>query len=268
MEEEEINLMDYVKVVIKRGRMILAMAIGIAIVIFLISFFSPKIYELSTVIEIGRFGRGADLIEPAVQVQNKIEAGAYETMGLKANNPAGTNLVIIKMESANIEQAKNDLEKTVQLILNNHQKIIESQKKITELQKDILEKNIDRLNNRIPFLENEKKTIENTFTPLTKLALAQQPAIFQISYLKTQETLESKIKEIEDARSQILNLENSILNLESSIELIQPTKVVKSPSVLGPVGQKILFNTFVALILGLFVGLVTAFFLDWWAKNR
>ncbi len=132
----------------------------------------------------------------------------------------------------------------------------------------VLTKKIDELNNRIPLLENDKKTIENTFAPLTKSALAQQPAIFQISYLKTQEVLENKRKEIADVQSRILDLENSILNLEKSIESIQPTKVVKSPSVSASVGPKILFNTLIALILGVFIGLVTAFSLEWWTKNK
>ena len=253
MEEKEINLMDYIKTIIKRRRMILMITAATTLLVFLVSFFSPKIYEISTIIEIGRYGQTTPIESPA-QVKNKIENGIYGIDNLKAENLTGTNLVIVKMKSSDIGGGEKNLEKTINLILDEHQKM-------AEIQKNIMNQDMQRLNNKIDSLGKEKLIIEEKLNSLEKLGVYQQSSTFQLSYLDEENKLENKKSEIENTYSQILAL-------QKSVEFIQPTKVVKSSSASGPIGPKILFNTLIALVLGLFVGLVTAFCREWWQNNK
>ncbi len=251
--EQEINLMDYIKTIIRKWRMISIITLGITAIVFLVSFLSPRIYELSTMIEIGGYGQ-TTLLESPAQVKNKIEGGIYGIDNLKAENLTGTNLVIIKMKSSDIGGGEKNLEKTINLILDEHQKM-------AGIQKNIANQEIQRLNNKIDSLEKKKLIIEEKLNSLEKLDIYQQSSTFQISYLDEKNGLENKKSEIENIYSQILAL-------QKSVEFIQPTKAVKSPSASGPIGPRVLFNTLIALILGLFIGLITAFCTEWWAKNR
>jgi len=52
--EDEINLMDYVKVILKRKRLILGLFFGAAIAAGVFSFLMPKAYTIDTSVEVGR----------------------------------------------------------------------------------------------------------------------------------------------------------------------------------------------------------------------
>ena len=52
--EDEINLMDYVKIILKRKWLIFSIFLLAVIVAGIFSFISPKIYEIDTIFEIGK----------------------------------------------------------------------------------------------------------------------------------------------------------------------------------------------------------------------
>ena len=255
MEEQEINLMDYIKTVMRRWRMILAITAAATLLTFLVSFLSPKIYEVSTIIEVGTLDTETKtMIESPAKIKEKVESSVYEVIGAKTEIPAGINLVKIHIESGDINGAKTALEKINNSILAEH-------RKLTAFQKEIIEQQIEKNRTELAILEKEEKTIEKTFQPLTEAALALQPAIFQLSYLKTQEMLENK-------RSAVTRLESETIGLNQSLNYIQDSKIIKPPAASKLVGPKILFNILIALVLGLFIGIVTAFCQEWWQKNK
>ena len=138
MEEQEINLMDYIKTVMRRWRMILAITAAATLLTFLVSFLSPKIYEVSTIIEVGTLDTETKtMIEPPAKIKEKVESSVYEVIGAKTEIPAGINLVKIYIESGDINGAKTALEKINNSILAEHHKL-------TALQKEIIEQQIEK----------------------------------------------------------------------------------------------------------------------------
>lgn len=273
--EDEIDLMGYVKVLLKRKRLILGIFLGMTILAGVLSFLLPKVYKIDTSLEVGRIEQ--EVVEPPWQVVQKIESDVYgiqirEKLGIPerkypkikvenpvdtrlAYQPVGTSLVIIKIESSKTQQAKNILNKIDNLVLEEHQEKIEAKK-------ELLEKDIERLTAKITSSEEEKKNLEAKVEALQKVLPYQETPGSQFALFDTKEKLETKKREIEDLYLQV----NS---LKRSLEDIQQTKIVKNPTVSEkPVRPKLLLNIVIAAIFGLFTGVFLAFGKEWWEKNK
>ena len=118
MDEEEINLMDYIKVILKRKWLILKIIVGAIIVVGILSLVMPK-YKVDTILEVGVT---EDTLEAPNQLVEKLKNGNYnEAIKTKLNikklpkigvsNPKDTKLIIISITSSNPEQAKKILNK-------------------------------------------------------------------------------------------------------------------------------------------------------------
>jgi len=264
--EDEIDLMDYVKVLIKRKGLILGVFLGAVIVAGVLSFLMPKIYKIDTSLEIGKIA--GEVIEAPEQVKEKIDGDVYGVLvreklkipqekypKIKTENPKGTNLVKIEIESARTEQAKNILEEMNELILEEHQEKI-------KVKKELLEKDIERLKSKVTSLEEEKKNLEAKVEALQKILPYQQDPGTQFALFDTKEKLETKKQEIE-------NLYLRINSLERTLEDIQPTEIVKTPTISEElVKPRPLLNIVIAAILGLFIGIFLAFGKEWWESNK
>ena len=150
--EDEIDLMDYVKVILKRKRLILAIFFIIVIVVGVFSWVSPKVYKIDTTLEIGKIkeGKGTEepfqVIEAPDQVVEKINDGVYGwSQGMKVNNPANTNLIKIETISKDPQRTKKILDEINELILTEHNNKVDAQK-------NLLEREIERLQEKIDFL--------------------------------------------------------------------------------------------------------------------
>jgi len=142
-EYEEIDLMDYVKVMLKRKWLILAIFLAVTIAAGVFSFLAPKVYKIDTSLEIGWIGW---VIESPEQVVEKINNGIYGKFpGIKANNPAYTNLIEIETISKDPQKTKKILEDINESILAEHNNRL-------NFQKNLLEEKIKRLQEKIDFL--------------------------------------------------------------------------------------------------------------------
>jgi len=227
---DEINLRDYIKVIIKRKWLIVGIALGAAILAATLSFLTPKSYEADTILEIGKIGTSP--IEPPSQLVEKIQNGSYNKLieknlnienppSIKAENPQNTNLVIISINSSNSDKANKILEELNKIILAEHQEKID--KKRAEI-----EENIKNTQEELSLLETQKKYSEG-----------------------------------------IADLQINISGLKSQLNDLQPTKLSKSPSFsTNSTGTNIVFNIIIALIIGLIVGVVIAFIKEWWEKEN
>ena len=105
--EDEIDLMDYVKVIIKRKRLILTIFLGSAIVAGVFSFMMAKVYKIDTSLEVGRID--SSMIEEPGQVIEKIKGDVYgifirekleileqDYPKIKTENPKDTRLMNLK----------------------------------------------------------------------------------------------------------------------------------------------------------------------------
>lgn len=336
---EEINLADYVKVVFKRKKLILLIFILAIMSAFVFSVLSPKIYKIDSSLQIGRIGQ--DLIEAPTQLvaklNNQVYNGKYE-IGVKAESPANTQLVRMKIESADFNKAKSALEEINNLILQEHQIKTENQKKL--IQKDIeqleskirlvdeeikssqnkiilVNNNIEKTQNKIKPIQNdiqrikdkishareEQKALEDKVESLEKILVYEQDPGTQFALFDTKEKLGNKKQEIEnlylsinsltrtieDYNIEINNLASSkedyfikintlradkddleleINALNKSLQDIEPTKIVKQPTLSKfPIKPRPILNMAIAGVLGLFIGIFLAFAREYWQKN-
>ena len=258
IKEEEIDLKDYLKIILKRKRLILGIGLTVTIITFLFSFFSPKVYEISTSIEIGKSFEGSNSLENPIQVKTKIEEGIYkeiqEKFNLKVENPKNTNLILIKVESKNPEKEKKILEELNKIILEDHQKKLEDQINTLSKKEKIIKTKISSLNREKEAIEERIKILEAI--PPQKRTLSEK---FFLS--ESREKIEWKEQEIN-------NLQEELLSLQKQIATLQPTKVIKEPTISkNPIKPNIILNTMCALLLGLFGGIFFAFAKEWWKEE-
>ena len=267
-EYDEIDLMDYVKVLIKRKWLILVIFFGAAIVAGVFSFLMPKVYKIDALLEIGQMVEKRETVEAPRQVVEKIEGDVYgifvrekleipktEYPKIKAENPKDTRLIMLMIESAKPEDAKNILEEINNLILAEHQEKI-------KVKRELIEKDIERIKIKVASFQEEKKNLEAKVEALQKVLPYQETPGSQFALFDTKEKLEAKKQEIE-------NLYLQINSLERSLEDIQSTKIVKSPTISEkPVKPRPALNIVIAGVLGLFIGIFLAFGKEWWEKSQ
>ncbi len=282
--DKEIDLMDYVKVILKRKRMILIVFLITIIVAGVFTWFSPKVYKIDTSLEIGTIGGTA--IEDPKQVMEKINNRVYGNhSGIKAINPEGTNLIIIEIESKEgPEGDKTILEEINNLILEKHQEKIKIEqelleKKILSVENDIelSEQDIERIKARIRFLEEEKKNLENKekfleqTLPYEKVKEQLSGSLFAL--LDLREKLAAKKQEIENGYLSVNSCEKTINSLRYQIDSlgrqikdIRFTEILKASTI--SVKQRLIFNMVISAILGVFLGIFLAFLQEWWNKDK
>jgi len=145
-EYDEVDLTDYIRVLIKRKKMILVVFLLVLALSGFLGYFAfhrtSKTYTVNTVLEVGDTP-----IESLAQLKKKIERGVYGKgeSEIKVNNPKETNLVEIKITSLTPEKDKKLLEDINKEILTQHSNRINSQKNILAEEIKKLEKDINYL---------------------------------------------------------------------------------------------------------------------------
>lgn len=267
---EEIDLMDYARVIIKRKRMIFVVFLITVIAVVVYSFFiCPKVYQIDTLIEIGKISNS--LIEQPTQIVEKIDNDVYGAFvraklkipedqfpKIKTENPAGTELLTVQIESKEPELAKKILEEINSFIIPSHFNKIAAKE-------ELIKKDIERLENKIALLEEDKENLEKKEKSLEWLSpyerVNEQLTASLFILYDVREKLSIKRQEIE-------NLYIQVNSMESSLEDILPTTIVKSPTVSeSPIKPKPVLNIVIGAVLGVFLGIFFGFSKEWWEKN-
>ena len=300
-EYDQINLMDYVKVLIKRKRLIFTVFLIFVIAAWVFSSYSPKVYKIDTALEVGEVEIGAipetkQVIEEPAQVVGKIESDAYgilvrETLSIseeeypeiKVENPENTSLVIVAITSSEPELAQNILKGINALIIGEHFEKIKSEKELLEKKIVLLEeninnskKNVTRVHIKIASLKQEQQNFAAKVAALQTILPFEQDPGTQFALFDAKERLEKKKQEIEDHYLEIIGLENKTNTLRGEIDTLQrkkdeirPTAVVKQPTVSNnPIRPRVVLNILLAAVLGIFIGIFLAFTKEWWEKNK
>ena len=259
-EYEEIDLMDYVKVILKRKWLILAVFFGAAIVAGVFSFIMPRVYKIDTSLEVGIIERATgttpeQLVESPTQLVEKIKGDVYgvfvrEKLGIpeekypkiKVENPKDTRLISLAIESAEPPKAQNILEAINNLIIAEHQEKIKTKKeligqdiktteeKIKLVESDIektknkiqpINEDIKRIENKIANAEEEKENLEAKVDALQKVLPYQQDPGTQFALFDTKEKLANKKQEIENLYLTINSLKRSKEDLDVQINSIK-----------------------------------------------
>jgi len=227
--DDEINLIDYIKVVIKRKWLILGITLTAVLIAGIASMVSPKNYEVSTTLQIGNT---TDILESTAQVAEKIKSNAYKNLleeklnienlpEIKTETPQNTNFVSIIIETDNPEQAKQILDEINSLVLLEHQEIFNKRESQTK-------ENIKEIQDELTLLETKKEYSEG-----------------------------------------IAELRIKLSDLKATLNVFQPTKVIKAPIVpKNPSGSNLILNIVIAIVLGLFIGVLVAFIKEWWENVK
>jgi len=227
--DDEINLIDYIKVVIKRKWLILGITLTAVLIAGIASMVSPKNYEVSTTLQIGNT---TDILESTSQVAEKIKSNAYKNLleeklnienlpEIKTETPQNTNFVSIIIETDNPEQAKQILDEINSLVLLEHQEIFNKRE-------SQIKENIKEIQDELTLLETKKEYSDG-----------------------------------------IAELRIKLSDLKATLNVSQPTKVIKAPIVpKNPSGSNLILNIVIAIVLGLFIGVLAAFIKEWWENAK
>ena len=230
MDNDEIDLVDYIKVILKRKWIIIGVTLGAMIVAGVLTYLLPKTYKMSTILEIGKIGTFVP--ETSIQLQEKINQGSYDELlrgklggetvpKIEVSVPKDTNLIIMETISKNPQESKKILEALSNIIIDEHGELFEEQEKF--IQEDIKKEEL-----KIAILEKSKSLPE-------------------LQYLYVEHL--SRIDE-----------------LKNEITTANPTQLIKTPSEAS--SQNILINVIIAGVLGIFAGVLAAFSQEFLEKNK
>ncbi len=293
-EYDEIDLMDYIKIIFKRKWLIFAIFILSVIVTGIVSSSLPKVYKIDASLEIGKIeeivlenpGQTAEKIKGDVyglSIRKELEISEKDYPKIKVNNPDDTDLITVEIESDENERAKDILERISELILEEHRLIIETKnlffdKKIELLEENvkIVQKDIARIETKTFSLKKEQENLENQIRVLQETLIYEQTPGTQFALFNTKEKLETKIQEITTSYLEINSLETSLNSIQGQIDLIEmqiesmvATRIIKSSTISeDPVSPRLLLNIALAGILSIFMGTFFAFFKEWWERSK
>jgi hypothetical protein len=235
---KEIDLLDIIRIVKKRKKMILIVfSIGLVAGVFWY-FFAPSNYQGTVILKIGGYEKlveatskkSMEYFENINEIAERLRKGAYgDYPPVEVINPQNTNLLEINLAMKSRGQTQEILEEVKRDILSIHGQKAENRKQTLDQETAFLREKIENLNKDISFFA----------------ARGEETALLKL--------------EIYNMEKLINGLEREKANIWASEALKGPEMVEKRPGYLS-----ILFVG----ALGLFIGLLSAFFKDWFEKNR
>ncbi|MBL7196271.1 MAG: hypothetical protein ISS64_08275 [Desulfobacterales bacterium] len=200
--EDEINLIDYLRVLWKWKWLIIAGTLICAVVAAVISFQTPKIYEISTVIKSGIVGIKDDggfiYIDSVANISGKINEGFYNRkiekvlspnslntgINFKSTIAKGTNIIKItsKWKEENTDFGMKAVGELIRLLSDDYKRIAmyrrdtfdrkiaskQSNIKMFETQEELLKEVLKDINRRMEELKKEVDNIKNNTGDLIK----------------------------------------------------------------------------------------------------
>jgi len=288
MEEEEIDLREYINVLLKRKGIIILIFLIAVITAAIISYFAlPPIYRSSTVFSVAQID-GQPVInitdtvfsvaqvdgQPIIDITEALEIiksnvvldEVIKRMGLveetakqlssqiTTENLKGTNFIEVSVVASSAEKAKSLVENIVQVFIKQNQAEYQEQVKLIEDRLKVLEEQIAEFGKNIQEIEKAKKKIAATEE------LSEGERQFQTSLL-----LSSSVTE----RELYNTLSDQANSLKASLKNCEDFKIINYAQLpTAPIKPRKELNIVIAGVLGLFVGIFAAFFLEFWQKGK
>jgi len=165
---DEVELIDYIHVLCKWKKLILGGTLLCIFAVAVVTFLLPSVYRVDTVIEIGSTQAVNGRVEPIERpeallakikndvyddaVREKLGIDNGEPLSIKAENPKGTSLIKLWLESSRKEEAGKILDAVNEQIVSGHHRLI-------GIGKDKIDKSIQAWDNKIAFRKNERAGI-------------------------------------------------------------------------------------------------------------
>ena len=318
--EDEIELMDYLRVIWKWKYLIVAGPLICALAAGVISFSMPKVYSIDMVVRpsiltINKAGNAVYVDSPQ-NMKGMIETGtfyrkifdhigeshskvniaatsktlkvSYQTSDVNRGIQILDNLgqALLKDYSERVTHSQNEHEAQIELIKAevsyneakkraSEQHIKNLQKRIEELkpQIELVRKNTTSLiRERDKFLSNQKNE-DSMLSPFFYMNMIQHNISLENSYRQEMDSYitrkEDEKFELKDLNRQLDQLLEEIKGLEFKKNSVQNIEILQPPtSGPHPIKPKIKLNVMIAGIVGLFVMLFLAFFLEYIQRHR
>jgi len=271
IQEEEIDLREYINVLLKRKCIIILIFLIAVITAALVSYFAlSPVYQSSADFSVAKIDSQAVInITEALEIMKSdvVLDEVINGMGLKGTltlgqlksqitteSLKGTNFIKVSVEHDTPEKAKSLVENIIEVFIKQNKAEYQEQIKFIEDRIKVLEEQIVGFEKNILEIEKAKKKIAATEE------LSEGERQFQTSLL-----LYSSVTE----RSLYNNLTNQANNLKASLKSCEDFKIInyaQLPAV--PIKPNKKSNILIAGVLGLFVGIFAAFFLEFWQKGK
>ena len=269
IQEEEIDLREYINVLLRRKGIILLIFLIAAITAAIISYFAlSPIYQSSTVFSVAQVDRqpviniteALEIIKSNVVLDEVINQMSLEetTEQLKpqitTESLGGTNFIKVSVEHDTPEKAKSLVENIIEVFIKQNQAEYQEQVKLIEDRLKVLKYQAEELEANISEIEKAKKTI----TASKELSEAEKQ--FQVSLLLSSSSTTQNLYS---------NLTEQIYTLQENLSNCEDFKIINYAQLsTTPIKPNKKLNILIAGVLGLFVGIFVAFFLEFWQKGK
>jgi len=288
-EEDTIELIDYLRVVWKYRYLIVIGVVLCATVVAAWSFSLQKVYRVSTILEVNpRAGIGLlaklqeeqlhlkPLIDSPSIITASVNAGMFNSqlrdklkqnlktftipnLSFKASNPKNTNMIRISYETADIKMGETIIECLNKFIIERYQKEVDRVRDRILLLEEKIKKNCKA---RMDAISNQIKLIDNTIAQKGKDKKEVRIEDLSGLILLSGSLRDSLLKE----EKMLLETEERFLEAKASYGN-EALKIIQKPtSSSRPIQPKIKLNILLACVVGLFLSVFLAFFIEYIRK--
>jgi uncharacterized protein involved in exopolysaccharide biosynthesis len=266
-QEDEIDIREYINVIIKRKKLILAIFLVSVFTAAIVSLIMPKVYEIASIVQLGSVNEPLIKNEEAKAImlnQNLLLSIVNELnlkigveglqKAIKINDLAGTNLLKIKITYPGIDTAIKINDAIVNPLIAQGQGFY--QERLAIINERLRELDLE--------IKNAEGDISRTQTLISGLPAANNISQSDISLriILLQNTLPNYESNLTALRNQRNGLKFSLANAKDFKIFDQPIEPKH------PIGPKKKQNVLVAGMLSLMFGVFLAFFLEFWQKNK
>jgi len=266
-QEDEIDIKEYINVIIKRKKLILAIFLASVVITAVVSLMMPKVYEITTTMQLGKVNEPIIKNEEVKEIilnQNLLQSIINELnlkmdverlkKAIKISDLDNTNLLKIKITYPSIDTIFKISDAIVNPLITQGQKLYQER--------------LSLVGERLRELDMEIKDAESDISRTQALILgipnanniSQSDVSLRIILL--QNTLPNYESNLTALRNQRNGLKFSLVNAKDFKIFDAPIK----PK--NPVGPKKKRNIIFAGMFSLIFGVFLAFFLESWQKGK
>jgi uncharacterized protein involved in exopolysaccharide biosynthesis len=277
----EVDLIDYLKVILKRKFQIFWIFVITIFIIFITTLLMSKTYESYAVLKIGTFQDKE--IEAPVEV-TKILLGKptltkiAQELGIE--KPSETflkriakqleidnenNIIMINAKDNTPQASKKIALAISNFIIERHKEMFNEKQAFWENRVNIIKNKINALEEEIAQSQNQKIEIEKNINFFNPPANEAQALALQ-GYLSSLNRVENIIN---NSKTQIQISENTLNDINLQNVDNKNTYLISEPVLPeNPTSPKLKINLIIGGLLGIFLGLFGAFLLEWWQENK
>jgi len=297
-EDDTIELIDLLRVVWKWRWFIIILTIACAITAGVISLKMPKIYEVSMVIEpdvinVDENGKPIFLDSPS-NIKAKIDSQVYNSkiykrlnadpeklnLKFKAVQTKNSNILKIRLEVEDVNKGIQSLRALFHELLEEYQHYIDS--KTSELDQEIALNNgkLDVSAGEKNYLKQERTTVKAN----TDIIIEERNMLIKkmnnntdkLSLLIYTNIVQQNMTHYNELNKQLSALMNAIETMKYNIETlkikkesIESIRLIQPPQYsIYPIKPKKKLNVILAFVIGLFVSIFLAFFIEYLQKMK